>query len=711
MKKTVPAFLRRLGLITIAALTVGLTACLDGDDGNDGAPGQPAPPPGVDIGNATEINAAITGVTIASPPVVDFTLTDGNGNAVKNLPASSVGFYIAKLIPGTDGNASSWQSYVNVVDQPVSGSPGTGTTIKAAVENGAVGTLVDNGDGSYRYTFSFDINSVTDPIPVGYQPALTHRFTLEVRGFAPVINPIYDFRPSDGAQSGIFTREIVKTASCNVCHESLVKHGGRRRDTRFCVACHTPGSSDASYGNTFDAKIFYHKLHRGAYLPSVQPPNNSGEEYCFEHDGQQCFDDVHFPQDIRNCSNCHNENDPETPDAANWYKVPTAEACGSCHDNVNFETGENHVGGPRDNSTCTSCHAPDTTSSLGAYQKHRILTQEGADQYSFNILNIDFAGAGNAPVVTFSVTDPTNNNTPYDLANDADLIAGGLIFYVAWDTTDYTNPGNSNSRAESSSVYDSNGMLRASNNGNSTYTLTLTESTLPADATGSGIVTFAGKVTTAVGDLPVTSTHQFFGITDDPANPVPRRLKVDLARCDGCHQRLGFHGNRNQNLHACAMCHNSAAARGGTPSRGPMDFKHFIHRKHAVDDIRYPQRVSNCIACHTDDGFYPVAIDSGVLSTSINRGAVDTDPTDNNRISPNSATCSVCHSSASAQLHMEQNGGNFDLCQESDGTMRARVDATCPGSMTGAIVQEGCTTCHAKGRIADVAVSHSLNLD
>jgi OmcA/MtrC family decaheme c-type cytochrome len=709
MKKIIPMFLRCQRFFAISIFAIGLAACSgsDGSDGAPGPPGSPGPPPGVDIGNATEITAEITSVTIASAPVVEFTLTDGNGNAVKNLPADSAGFYIAKLIPGTDGNASSWQSYINIVDEPVSGSPGTETTIKAAVENGAVGTLEDNGDGSYRYTFSFDIDSVTDPVAVSYEPTLTHRFTLEVRGFAPVINPIYDFRPSDGAQSGIFTREIVKTASCNVCHESLKKHGDRRRDTRFCVACHTPGSTDASYGNTFDAKIFYHKVHRGAYLPSVENGDGSGDVFCVEHGGQQCFDDVHFPQDIRNCSNCHDENDPETPDAANWYKVPTAEACGSCHDDVNFETGENHVGGPRENIDCTFCHVPDKTATLGAFQKHRILTQEEAAQYSLNILDITFSVPGTAPVVTFSVTDPTDNDLPYDLEDNTDNRFGGLLFYMAWATTDYTNPGNVNSGASRTDLYDT-GAFQATPVGNFTYTLAL--ETVPAGTTGSGIVSFAGQVTSPVGDLPVAATHQFFGIDgNDLAAPVPRRLKVDLARCDGCHQQFGFHGNRNQNLQVCAMCHNSAAVRRNDAD--PMDFKHFIHRKHAVDDIRYPQRVSNCVACHTDDGFYPVTVDSGVLSTSTTRGADNTDPTDNNRISPNSATCSVCHSSASAQVHMELNGGNFDVCQAGDGTMRERVDATCPGTMTGAIVQEGCSTCHAKGRIADVAISHSLNLD
>ena len=41
-------------------------------------------------------------------------MTDGNGNPVKNLPASAIGFKLAKLMPGTDGNASAWHSYVNV---------------------------------------------------------------------------------------------------------------------------------------------------------------------------------------------------------------------------------------------------------------------------------------------------------------------------------------------------------------------------------------------------------------------------------------------------------------------------------------------------------------------------------------------------------------------------------------------------------------------
>ena len=226
------AFLTTIGVIGL----LSLTAC---DDGSDGAPGPPGPPAGVDISNAAQINAVIDSVTIASPPVVVFTLTDGNGNPVKNLPADAISFKLAKLVPGTDGNASAWQSYINRREEPGVG-PGTEAQVQAATENGSAGTLVDNDDGSYTYTFALDIESVNDPIAVSYEPMLTHRVSFEIRGFAPVRNPVFDLRPSDDATTGLFTREIATTDQCNVCHENLAIHGGARFEMQECVTCHNP---------------------------------------------------------------------------------------------------------------------------------------------------------------------------------------------------------------------------------------------------------------------------------------------------------------------------------------------------------------------------------------------------------------------------------------------------------------------------------------
>ena len=93
-------------LAGIVLLALVLGGCGGGSSGDKGSPGEPGPGIGVDISNATELNAQITDVTVSSPPIVKFLLSDGNGNAVRNLPASSISFTFSKLIPGTNGEAS-----------------------------------------------------------------------------------------------------------------------------------------------------------------------------------------------------------------------------------------------------------------------------------------------------------------------------------------------------------------------------------------------------------------------------------------------------------------------------------------------------------------------------------------------------------------------------------------------------------------------------
>jgi OmcA/MtrC family decaheme c-type cytochrome len=698
------------GVLTLALL---LTAC-SGSDGSDGTPGAPA---GIDITNAEVINAAINSARVGSPVTVNFSLTDGNGNPIKNLPASAISFKLAKLVPGTDGNTSAWQSYINIIEQPGVG-PGTAAQVQASTENGTAGTLADNNDGTYTYTFSFDIGSVNDPIAVDYVPTLTHRVTFEIRGYAPVDNPSYDWRPSDNATTGLFSREIAKTETCNVCHDNLALHGGARFELKDCVTCHNPGSADANSGNTVAMTVMTHKIHQGANLPSVI----NGGEYCIYgfRDTEHCYSDVVYPQDIRNCSNCHDENDPQTPDAARWYTQPSDAACGSCHDDVNFASGENH--GPNivaDNTQCVTCHASNPDSGIEVRQAHRMLAVEQTANYRFDILNVAFtppAGSASTPTVTFAISNPQlgspdDQTARYALESNAELAASTLNLRLAWNTIDYSNNGSgtSNAQPQSAPVY-TGGLLQATANGDLTYDLAV--GAVPAGTTGSGVIVFEGSVQTAAGTAPVTATFSYFGITDDPTNPTPHRTSADIERCNDCHALTSFHGsNRNNAIEDCQVCHNANAARGGDPSRGPMDMKHFLHRKHAVDDIRYPQRISNCIACHTDDGFYPVTSDSGVLATSTNRGSDPALPDTNNRYSANAAACGVCHTDADAQVHMVQNGSSFDACQEMDGMLRERIDICgTGGDKTGALVVESCSVCHGPGRSADTAVVHKLEL-
>ena len=62
-------------------------------------------------------------------------------------------------------------------------------------------------------------------------------------------------------------------------------------------------------------------------------------------------------KDIDNCIACHTGGGV---DEDNWKTVPNRTACASCHDDVNFDTGENHgAGGPQStNLFCANCLRP-----------------------------------------------------------------------------------------------------------------------------------------------------------------------------------------------------------------------------------------------------------------------------------------------------------------------------------------------------------------
>lgn len=731
------SFISLAGIINLALILGG---CGGGSGGVGG--GQPVPPGpagSIDINNAAVITAQINNVTVSSPPVVNFQLRDENGDKVVNLPASSISFTFSKLIPGTNGGASTWQSYINRIEQPGVG-PGTQPQTQATTEDGSAGGLVENTNGTYTYTFATDVTNVTTPVPVSWQPSLTHRVSFEIIGFVPVANPVYDFRPSNGATSGLFARDIVKTDSCNVCHENLSQHGGARFETQQCVTCHNPGSTDANSGNSLDFPQMVHRIHRGKDLPSVV----AGTDYCIYglNDNIHCYGKVGFPQDIRNCSNCHDGNDADTPQAANWYNLPTAEACGSCHDDVNFATGQNHSVNSivADNSQCGGCHTSSPASQIEVRQAHRIIAQEEAKRFSYNILDIQFSGLGTAPLVTFSVTDPTNGDLPYDLAIDPEILAGSLRFTTGWSTTDYFNAGSTLSPAlPNLKAIINRGALNpaAIDNGNGSYTMRagMVPSGSAIPLTGSGVVTLEGRPKVDIGgtltDVGPTTAASFFAITD--FNPVARRQAVDLARCQNCHQKLSVHANnRNDNIDACVVCHNANAtdinARPAPPTADgkaeeSVDFKWMIHKIHAADiviyefgsivndftQVAYPQRLSNCTACHTANGFYPVD-DSQVLATTISTGLDHSTPLDDVNITANSAACSSCHTDNVARSHMSGQGGSFDACQAADGLVTVRVDTCGPGGTLGPTTgSENCVWCHAPGAGVDVAVAHGVN--
>ena len=216
-------------------------------------------------------SAAVTvdSVTIASPPVVNFTVKDPNGNGITGLgarntstPPGLINFRIgiAKLVPGTNGSPSKWVNYIvtTAATPPVATQPTTDSQ----------GTLVDNGNGSYTYTFYRDLAKIKDTAgvtDVTYDGTLTHRLVIALTNgndpeppdiFLKSQNVIYEFTIDPTTKAAIpltatsTRRDIVTTAKCETCHGYLAKmfghgykntdggHFDTRPDVRNCITCH-----------------------------------------------------------------------------------------------------------------------------------------------------------------------------------------------------------------------------------------------------------------------------------------------------------------------------------------------------------------------------------------------------------------------------------------------------------------------------------------
>ena len=376
-------------------------------------------------------------------------------------------------------------------------------------------------------------------------------------------------RPSDGATSDIFSREIVDNAACNKCHNKLALHGNARFDAQYCTNCHNPSSVDQDTGNSLDMKVMIHKIHMGENLPRVK----AGGAYAIYgfRESRHDYSHVVFPQDIRNCRTCHNENNPDTPDAVNWLTAPTMETCGSCHDDVNFRTGEGHSDASlavNSNADCTLCHAD------GGFvgpvdDSHAIPNQVAAKAFQYNILDVTNTAPGQFPSVAFSVTDPTNGDAPYDIQADAPFVQGAgasrLAIDLGWSTTDYQNVGSGSAApgfrpGAAAQMVSIDPLFGGSvDNGDGSFTVT-SPVAIPADVEGSGLVAIEGHPALDVDEdgsvdrLPAGSATDFFAITD--ASPQPRRVAVAIENCLDCHQQLSIHGNnRTDNINLCLGCH------------------------------------------------------------------------------------------------------------------------------------------------------------
>jgi OmcA/MtrC family decaheme c-type cytochrome len=650
----------------------------DGTDGTNGTNGQDL----TAVANTLTMSATdwqtlapvatVNKVEINSPPVVTLTVVDKNGLPVTGLKNASFAFTIAKLVPSTAGSPTKWVNYV--VGDPVTGQPSTPST-----EN--TGVLSEASKGVYTYKFARDITgplqtsiatwfgdatsketsstrngvttiSVWTPDDVlgklvngkrtllDYDKNLTHRVVVVIRGLNGVnldkpVNAIYDFVPATGlaVTASDTQREIVATAKCNECHDKIgvtTPHGGRI-DTRYCVTCHTDqrkgGKLEATTTSTGysgdtrkingqavgDFPVFIHKIHMGNKL------KKTGYDYA-----GVLFNNVVYPQDINNCTKCHDGSATSTAKTAqgdNWKTAPSVLACGSCHDGINFTTGlgttvsgatSGHAAGAgADDATCVLCHRvgyKDTTLVHAGINKtpHNPVVPEGLVNFTYEVSSATVDSVTNDLSIKFKILA---DGTAVTLAPPAVPVApattvpvltgftGSPSFLLAYSSAgvDFDNLGRAAAQPASVSIatlLDTTKATTGSISGpvGGEYTATIKSGSAFPVGNKLRTVALQGYFTQV---SPAAARHTL-SVVKTVTGDTKRRVVVEAAKCANCHEVFEGHGgNRNigklsgaTEVVVCAMCHNPNLSSSGKTldlanPEATNNLKDMVHAIHA----------------------------------------------------------------------------------------------------------------------------------
>ena len=651
---------------------------------------------------------------------VTFTLTDPAGLPLDAAGVTTPGAvsltYIASYIP--KGQAQ----YVAYTTAPATGKA-LGTITRPTFEEGG-GPLKSLGAGQYQDTLTqkapagFDATVTTTVAVVGSRDLTEFDLGISYGG------DTFNFVP-DGAAVTV-TRDVIRTESCNTCHDKLVFHGGHAIGIQMCVLCHQPQNADPTTGNSLDLKVMAHKIHMGSSLPSViGTATTPGVPYQIAgYMGSiSDFSTVVDPAEAQRCEVCHSQT-TGAAQANAYLTVPSRVACGACHDDVNFATGANHPGGFQANDTeCHNCHIPQGELPFDASIKgaHVVATDTVAT-YPQNpdtllagihlaITSVTNTTAGKAPTVNFTVEDDKGN--PIPLAK-----LGFLQFTMAGPTPDY---GYTSFGPDTASTpgYVTESALNAAcgSTGDCAYTFT---HAIPAAATGT--YSIGGEARMSVTLLPGTTTAQTINVSPqnvvvnfsvDGSTVQPRRTVVELANCNQCHVALSLHGGLRNQIQMCVLCHNPSntdftqrpnavvASDRTAPAQG-INFALLVHRIHDgvnvvpaggkpfivvgfggshndFSGVLYPAMspsgaapyLQNCALCHT-------AASEAKLPIGLNQ-VIDPE----GWINPAGATssaCGGCHVSKGEAAHFLANSNSLG---------------------------ESCDVCHAAGAAFDVDKVHA----
>jgi OmcA/MtrC family decaheme c-type cytochrome len=572
------------------------------------------------------------------------------------------------------------EQYVSYVTR-IQKSPITGNSaIQAAADSGGTFTLVS--DGLYQYTFAKRAPSGFDATATHTIGAFGSRDLTQFNLGTSFASTTFNFVPDGSAVAT--TRDVVRTTGCNTCHDQLSAHGGSRRGVELCVLCHTPQSTDPDTGNTIDLKVMVHKIHMGSSLPSVQ----AGTPYQIIGFNQSVSDwsSVVFPADVRRCETCHQQN-VKAAQATAYLLKPSREACGACHDDVNFATGDHHPGGPQfDDNLCATCHIPQGEIDFDASIKgaHVIPTESAMlAGLVVSITQIQNGTAGSQPVVNFTINDSSG-------APVLPAALGSLSFTMAGPTADYGYTSFGTDVTTRGYVTESATAASCGGDGSCLYTF---KHAVPAEATGTYSIGVEARRTETL--LPGTTTqhivtygakNQVVSFPVDGSPLAPRRAVVATANCNQCHVSLSVHGGLRNQTEYCVLCHNPSNTDVATRARAQVasdkskppqgiNFNLLVHRIHTGEnlpanrpyvvvgfggshndfsDVRFPAMsptgnagdTRNCSLCHLNGS-------EQNLPTGLNAVIDPQGPI--NPIQPVASACTGCHLNITTASHALSN--------------------------------------------------------
>jgi OmcA/MtrC family decaheme c-type cytochrome len=651
------------------------------------------------------LNVAINSAEIAADGTISvlFSLTDPRGLPLDREGIATPGVvalsFVAAHIP------RSQRQYVAYTTRRVTGAV-SGAVTQVGADTGGAFTKI--ADGQYRYVFGIKA-------PAGLDRSATH--TIGIYGSRNLtefdlgtnyVSKTFNFIPAGGQVTTV--RDVIRTQSCNKCHDDLSGHGGSRRGLDMCVLCHTPQTSDPDTGNTVDMPTMVHKIHAGRELPSVQ----AGKPYQIIGFGGAVLDwsTVGFPSNVLRCESCHEQNTGAAQSMAHLTR-PSRAACGSCHDNVNFATGEGHAAGPQvSDNQCATCHIPQGELEFDAsIRGAHTIPQESAALRGLvvELIRVEDASAGRRPVVTFTAKDKSGVAVAITGLNNLSLVMAGPTTDYGYTSfgSDVTTPGYVSEDARQASCAPS---------GSCTYTF---RRAIPENARGSYSIGIEARRTetllagtTRERSVQYGAQNKVIHFSVDGTPVQPRRDVVATAQCNQCHTRITAHGENRNDVAMCVLCHNPSltdvarrpAAQNPQDREQPpqgVNFNLLIHRIHSGEHLRADGR------SYTVVGFGGSHNDF----TEVRFPAMSLSGTPGDR-----RNCAMCHLNGSEQMLARLRNDVVD--PQGPINPVKPVTSACTGChvststashalVNTSVLGESCDTCHGPSSQFSVAKSHA----